>query len=434
MHTLTFLLLAYALAPPPFTVLPMSHFLIKPTYVYTNQAVVEEETEIVTGYLFHVGGGGASDAPPTLPVKAAAAIESVGRPALPGVGVTSVDAVETYGIVDEASGAIYVGGSAAPPAPGGAAAAEIVYATPLEDGRRVVPRVPNLIYQSADGPPSDGRSLVRVPNVIYEPAANNIYDTGVRSNSNSGPTTTRNGGGGDHYDANSVPNAEYNGYDADVPAAPGQVTRTAGVAKLARSVNHHGDIERTLAERRLKTAGRCRYLLRNKTGCGNGGVVVSYVGTNGKCAHSQITAVDGMFFQDKIPLLTSGGGCGGGELGGAAPSTLSAAIDAALVVIQTRVKKPMYPVRDPTAKHNNGGRLDPATTHASGYVNTTYEVMAAAASELPVMDRFEAEQKLATCVDGGFILRRKADEAVRNTYSITCHMYTCLYGTSFFLP
>ena len=140
--------------------------------------MVEEETEIVTGYVGG-GGGGASDTPPTLPVKAAAAIESVDRPALPGVGVTSVDAVETYGIADEASGAIYVGGSAAPPAPGGAAAAEIVYATPLEDGCLVVPRVPNLMYQSADGPPNDGRSLVRVPNVMYEPAANNAYDAGV---------------------------------------------------------------------------------------------------------------------------------------------------------------------------------------------------------------------------------------------------------------
>ena len=98
-----------------------------------------------------------------------------------------------------ASGAVDVGESAAVPAPGGAAAPEIVYATPL-DGRLVVPRMPNPVYQSADGPPNDQRSLVRVPNVMYEPAANNVYDAGVNNG----------GGGSDYYDADPVPNAEYN--------------------------------------------------------------------------------------------------------------------------------------------------------------------------------------------------------------------------------
>ena len=72
-----------------------------------------------------------------------------------------------------ATGTVYVGGSAAPPVLGVAAASTIVYAVPLEDGRLVVPRVPNPVYQAADGPPNDGRSLVRVPNVMYQPAANN---------------------------------------------------------------------------------------------------------------------------------------------------------------------------------------------------------------------------------------------------------------------
>jgi len=97
------------------------------------------------------------------------------------------------------SGGHVVGAAAA-----AAAAPEIVYAVPLEgDGQRVVPRVPNVIYQPADGPstdnrvlvrvpnaiyqPADGpstdnRVMVRVPNVIYQPAANNTYDAGVRSN------------------------------------------------------------------------------------------------------------------------------------------------------------------------------------------------------------------------------------------------------------
>ena len=55
-----------------------------------------------------------------------------------------------------ASGAAYVGGSAAPSTHGGAAASTIIYAVPFEDGRLVVPRAPNLLYQSADGPPNDG--------------------------------------------------------------------------------------------------------------------------------------------------------------------------------------------------------------------------------------------------------------------------------------
>ena len=40
------------------------------------------------------------------------------------------------------------------------------------------------MYQSAGGPPNDGRSAVRVPDAMYEPAANNVYDAGVRSNAN----------------------------------------------------------------------------------------------------------------------------------------------------------------------------------------------------------------------------------------------------------
>lgn len=56
---------------------------------------------------------------------------------------------------------------------------------------------------------------------------------------------------------------------------------------------------------------------------------------------------------------------------------------------------------------------------ASGYVNTSYEVMAAMQSELPTMDRFEAERKLAAeNVAGAFILRRKMDEA--DVVSISC--------------
>ena len=109
-----------------------------------------------------------------------------------------------------ATGAVYVGGSAAPPAHGGAAAPEIVYATPFEDDRLVVPRVPNPLHQSADGPPNDGGSLVQVPNVMYEPAANNTHAAGVNSNANRTAITATagNGGSGGYYDADLVPSDE----------------------------------------------------------------------------------------------------------------------------------------------------------------------------------------------------------------------------------
>ena len=91
-----------------------------------------------------------------------------------------------------ASGAVHVV-VGAPPAHGGAASSNIVYAVPFEDGRLVVPCVPN---------------------VMYEPAANNAYDAGVRSNTTA-TTTGNGGGGGDYYDADPVPGDGYNGYDSD---------------------------------------------------------------------------------------------------------------------------------------------------------------------------------------------------------------------------
>ena len=144
------------------------------------------------------------------------AVPHANRNAGSGPGAAATDALYAgyappgAGPSPTAPGAVYVGGSAAPPASGGGAAPEIVYATPLEDGRLVVPRMPNPLYQSADGPPNDGRSLVRVPNVMYEPAANNVYDAGVNSNGNRTTATTGNGGGGDYYDADPAPIVEHN--------------------------------------------------------------------------------------------------------------------------------------------------------------------------------------------------------------------------------
>ena len=127
-----------------------------------------------------------------------------------------------------ASGAVYVGGSAAPPTHGDAAASTIVYATydagtgadaGADEAQYAVyeppgdATAPEIIY--ATPLEDDGRRVVsRVPNVMYEPAANNVYDAGVRSNANRTATiaTAGNGGSGGYYDADPAPNddnAEY---------------------------------------------------------------------------------------------------------------------------------------------------------------------------------------------------------------------------------
>jgi hypothetical protein len=63
-------------------------------------------------------------------------------------------------------------------------------------------------------------------------------------------------------------------------------------------------------------------------------------------------------------------------------TAITQAIGAALDRIVTRVGKPLFPVRDPRPAMNvsRGGAM-------LGYQNTSYEVMAAALSELPVIVR-----------------------------------------------
>lgn len=57
-------------------------------------------------------------------------------------------------------------------------------ADPVSNEVMAAGRVPNPMYQPADGPLADNRTLVRLPNPIYQPASNNTYDAGVRINSN----------------------------------------------------------------------------------------------------------------------------------------------------------------------------------------------------------------------------------------------------------
>jgi len=57
------------------------------------------------------------------------------------------------------------------------AGSEFVYAVPVEDAAGGA-RVPNPLYQPADGPSANNRTLVRLPNPIYQPASNSMHDDG----------------------------------------------------------------------------------------------------------------------------------------------------------------------------------------------------------------------------------------------------------------
>jgi hypothetical protein len=101
----------------------------------------------------------------------------------------------------------------------------------------------------------------------------------------------------------------------------------------------------------------------------------------------------------------------------ATSSTLPDAVTTAVGVISARVGKSMFPVRKPAAMQSGV----PAGNPSIGYVNTSYEVMAAALSELPVMDRFEAERKVGEVgADGGFLLRQQTGGPADDKVVISC--------------
>jgi hypothetical protein len=184
------------------------------------------------------------------------------------------------------------------------------------------------------------------------------------------------------------------------------VPSSGGKHLLNRDVNHHGDIARDLAEKRLRSAGKFRYLLREKSD--GSGVVLSYFGAS-KIAHSRIIEAGGTYTMDGKSLGTAG-------------MSQSEAIAAGVESVSRRVGKPIFPVRDPSV----GINLETAFVDMeNGYVNTSWEVMAAALSELPVMERTEAEAQLATRgIDGGFLLRQKGDEGDKAAIScLSCGKY-----------
>ena len=156
------------------------------------------------------------------------------------------------------------------------------------------------------------------------------------SNSNSTPDVD--GDDGDY--SYGMPAADYN----FATAANEEYSRAAGgppltvASPLISSLNHHhGIINRAVAEQRLRAAGTFRYLLREKSGGGDG-TVVSYIASGTACKHSRITrSTDGSAYQlDNKPLTAS-----------LPQATMQDAVAAAVDVIASRVGAAVSPVGAP---------------------------------------------------------------------------------------
>ena len=184
-----------------------------------------------------------------------------------------------------------------------------------------------------------------------------------------------------------------------------------GSASGAFDSNHHGGIDRSRAEKRLRASGNYRYLTRDSNRKPRGGqervIVVSFIGAR-DCGHSQVTADgNGAFYKDG-ELLVPTKAAAAAEVPGSAVASgrmaLADAIDLVVSQLAKRLGKPLYAIRDPVKAEaemvGGGSRV------GTGYVNTTWEVMAAGLAELPSMPRVEAERKLANAGrDGVFLLR-----------------------------
>lgn len=166
-------------------------------------------------------------------------------------------------------------------------------------------------------------------------------------------------------------------------------------------VYYHGAINRTVAEERLRAAGASfRYLFRAKN---NSSVVMSVRYTeDGKhrVQHSMLSEVvlegsERQYMLDSKPFDESG-----------ACLSLSDALRTLVELTSKRVGKVIYPVRDPIQLGSSNGA-------GGAYQNTSWETMSAFVSELPQMDRADAENMLeGKSIDGGFMLRLKAAQNV----------------------
>ena len=170
------------------------------------------------------------------------------------------------------------------------------------------------------------------------------------------------------------------------------------------------------AEAKLREAGTWRYLLRSKpeqSSVGNtASTVISYRhGADGKkMTHSQLSrSQEGVYMLNNNPIT--------GVTEHGAKISYPTAISTVLGLLVKQVGKQLFPVR--SAASFESDTMD----FGKGYVNTSFEMMAAFLSELPAIERTQAETVLAGhAIDGGFILRKK--DAVRVVVS-SCGWCLC---------
>ena len=206
---------------------------------------------------------------------------------------------------------------------------------------------------------------------------------------------------------------------APVPA-PRQVPREAPTPINATTTSpnlgvmqiyFHGAISRGEAEETLRATGaNFRYLFRAKN---SSSVVMSVRYTaegKHKVQHSMMSQAVSAGSTTATTYLLDGKAFN--AAGSNAP--FEDALKELVSATAKRIGKQLYPVRDP----NQADTANAAGSNAVGaYQNTSWEVMASFLSELPLMDRPDAEQMLeGKGVDGGFMLRRKAAQNV----VITC--------------
>lgn len=178
----------------------------------------------------------------------------------------------------------------------------------------------------------------------------------------------------------------------------------------AMQIYFHGAISRGEAEETLRATGaNFRYLFRAKNSTS---IVLSVRYTAGgkhKVQHSMLSqamSAQAGSNSTTVTYLLDGKAFNNIEAG----ASFADALKALVSVMVGRIGKQLYPVRDPTqADAANGG----GSNAVGSYQNTSWESMMAFVSELPQMDRTDAEALLADKgIDGGFVLRVKTAQNI----------------------
>ena len=187
----------------------------------------------------------------------------------------------------------------------------------------------------------------------------------------------------------------YSSSDTDSSSAP--LARPRNEAGL-EAAYHHGQISREESEKRLQAAGKWRYLVRTAIDAAANVVILSYAGSDVKSVvhlkieemppHSGNFAVNGNIIESAKLIRRN----------------LKGAVEMLTVEIAKTLKgKSLFPIRDPLLPAES-------TVHQAAYTNVSWEVMAAALSQLPEMDRATSEAFLHNKgVVGGFLLRQKGE-------------------------